>query len=283
MSIEKYRKMVVPEHRRPKFLAWLLENLQRVDDSECLLLEIDPAFDIDKALGEQLDVTGTIVGRERQVNFEPPLGISPVLDDEMYRVLQKAKISINQWDGTLPSLWELWERLFPQYAFVMYDNQNMTLDLYIMGDTSIMERELFSRGYVAPKPEGVRIRYEFILPPVFLEREIYIGGNIAGDDNYINIPHKTLEDVNAPEGLVYVGAVIAADDSYIKLDDLIIKDLSMAGQIYPGTMAAENQLVNISTGDISIRSRFLSEFPGETLEGMKDKSLFRLSYIRKNK
>jgi len=161
-SNRHYLSRVAPQHKKPKFLKWLETNVQPFFDGELLLKAMDSAFDLTKSFGVQMDVTGELVGRDRVLSFDPSDGSSPVLDDETYRLLQKAKISMNQWDGTIPGVVALWENLFPDYRIVVQDNQDMTMTLYVVGHVSPLEQELMAAGYVAPKPMGVFIRFTFI-------------------------------------------------------------------------------------------------------------------------
>jgi hypothetical protein len=86
-----------------------------------------PKFDLDQAAGDQLDIIGLWVGVGRRVKtppigvyfsldivsvgfdqgvwqgpFDPSMGIT-LLDDDTYRLLIRAKIGANHWDGTLAS------------------------------------------------------------------------------------------------------------------------------------------------------------------------------------
>jgi len=144
-------------------MKWLDANLHPLLDARILLEDMDRAFDLDYSVGAQMDVTGDIVGRERTLSFDPEDGSSPVLDDEMYRMLQRAKIIMNQWDGTIPGAMELWDNLFPHYGLVIQDNQDMTMELIITGTTTPLERELIIRGYLGPKAMGVWIRFNFVM------------------------------------------------------------------------------------------------------------------------
>lgn len=162
MRNEKYLNKVTSQHKtKPKFMTWLEENLKVIDGISDVLENMDLEFDIYKARGKQLDILGDIVGRSRSLDFQPADGSDPRLNDDLYRIVQLAKISINQWDGTIPGVVELWKNLFPEYQIIIQDNQDMTMNLSIIGLTSAFEKELMSRGYIAPKPEGVRLNYEF--------------------------------------------------------------------------------------------------------------------------
>jgi hypothetical protein len=170
-----YINRVPPQHKRPNFTRWLSANLDPLHDVETLLDGMREAFDLDSAAGAQLDVIGQITGRGRVLSFDPMDGSSPVLDDDIYRLLIKAKISVNQWDGTIPGVMELWENLFPEYRLIMQDNQDMTMDLYVIGLVTPLEQELMQRGYIAPKPMGVLVNFIFTDYDRFEATDYYAG------------------------------------------------------------------------------------------------------------
>ena len=176
-SNNHYLSRVVPQHRKPKFLKWLETNIQPFYEAETLLKALDGHFDLSQSVGVQMETTGDIVGRERTLSFDPVCGASPVLDDETYRLLQRAKISINMWDGTIPGVLSLWENLFPEYGLIIQDNQDMTMDLYVIGLVKPLEMELLAKGYIAPKPMGVLIRFVFVYEHEPMEHVFYIAGH----------------------------------------------------------------------------------------------------------
>ena len=139
-----YLKRITSEHKKPKFTKWLETNLTFVDDITNITNELDLLFELDNAAGNRLDILGEILGRKRLLDFEPANGASPLLDDEMYRSLQKAKICVNHWDGTIPSAVELWKNLFPKYEIMVVDNQDMTISVYI--EPSLNPTPLFGQS-----------------------------------------------------------------------------------------------------------------------------------------
>jgi len=167
-SNEHYLHRIAPQHRQPNFMEWLTANLSPHLDAENILKSLDEVFDLDNARGVQLDILGQLVGRSRLLSFNPSDGSSPLLDDYTYEMLIRAKISTNQWNGTIPDVLELWSTLFPDYQLFIQDNQDMTMELYVVGLVTPLEMELMARGYIAPKPMGVRINYNF---PVLREYE----------------------------------------------------------------------------------------------------------------
>lgn len=138
-----YLKLVTSQHYdKPKFITWLTANLDILDDADTIIKNIDAAFDIDSALGSQLDTMGQVLGVSRYLTFQPSVD-SPTLDDEAYRFVLKAKIAQNQWDGTAPGLTDLWNNLFPLAPINIVDNQDMTCDItFISQNFTTLQREL---------------------------------------------------------------------------------------------------------------------------------------------
>lgn len=183
MDINRYLNLITSEHReQPNFITWLSAPLQIADDTVTMLKEFDSKFDLDLAVGSQLDILGSIVGVERVVNFQPTGGISPILDDESYKLVIKAKIAQNQWDGTLPGLTSIWSSIFPTVAIIVKDNLNMTADVALIGIGSTFERELTENGYIIPRPEGVKYNYYFTDNIIFgfdIDNSYYSGFDVG--------------------------------------------------------------------------------------------------------
>lgn len=158
MAIESYLDLVTSQHRdKEKFIRWLSAVLEKADDAENVASSIPNAFHIENAVGAQLNTLGGLVGRSRYLPFQLADGTSPVLDDHNYRVALKAKIAQNQWDGTLPQIYELWSDLFPEARLKIKDNQDMTMKATIRGELGLQSIELVTLGYILPKPSGVQL------------------------------------------------------------------------------------------------------------------------------
>jgi len=168
MAIDKYLDLITSQHKtQPKFKAWLSSALNLVDDGITLSKKMPDFFDIDAAVGRQLDILGEIIGRSRKVDFQPTDGSSPVLDDIHFRLILKTKIATNQWDGTITQIRELWGDIFESLKLVMMDNQDMSISLGVVGLTSQLEKDLIAHGYILPKPAGVRANYSFYEDAIF--------------------------------------------------------------------------------------------------------------------
>lgn len=102
MTIKKYVDNITSQHRdKPKFISWLTKSLTILDHAYQGTKSIDINFDLDNAIGRQLDSLGIMIGRSRTLTFQPMHGRDPVLDDETYRLVLKTKVDINMWERTI--------------------------------------------------------------------------------------------------------------------------------------------------------------------------------------
>lgn len=177
MSIDDYLNQVTSQYQSsPKFMAWIKHHIDTLDGAKEILKNFNFYYDIDEAVGKQLDVLGETVGRKRQLNFQPLNGSSPILDDETYRLVIKAKIAMNMWDGLLESMYDIWDNIFTDIKLEIEDNQNMTINAYIVGFVNQIRQYLVQEGMIVPKPEGVKINY---YTKSYIEDDLYIGMTIC--------------------------------------------------------------------------------------------------------
>jgi hypothetical protein len=187
MTISNYIDLITSQHKtKPNFIAWLSSALNMVNDNVVITNLIPTSFDVDTAIGMQLDTLGEIIGRSRTLNFQPSGGSSPTLDDVNYRIALKAKISQNQWDGTTPQIYEIWNNLFPNVTLSVVDNQNMTISVLLEGQLEAVVQEMLAAGYIVPKPVGVGLT---IIEVTNISDTTYIGVLVTGIDSItITIP-----------------------------------------------------------------------------------------------
>jgi hypothetical protein len=179
-----YTELITSQHRdKPKFRDLVGAVSGCFSDISALHLDLVGKFDIDTAVGDQLDIIGKWVGLSRKIRaallvyfsfdtaglgfdegniqgpFDPSTGLVS-LDDETYRVMLKARIGANHWDGTMPALSAVYSRAFAGTGATVFavDNQDMSMDFYIVGsEPSALMAELLKGGYFPLKPAGVRI------------------------------------------------------------------------------------------------------------------------------
>lgn len=250
MPIGYYQNLLSSEYQppsSPKWNALLQLLLKKFDDASQCLVQMDTVFDLDYAVGVQLDSRGAIEAVSRTLPFNPrgtgivtvnpvftatvlwvsggqfitdgswnglpitlptgtytistvptptsldltaPLGFgltgvgysvngaSQVLDDATYRLLIKATIAQNQWDGTITGMQPIWQSLFPGGTIIIADNQDMTADIILAGSFSSIIVDMINNGMIVPRPEGVLYNYEFPTLPVFGfgEENAYVSG-----------------------------------------------------------------------------------------------------------
>ncbi len=159
IDITTYLNRITSEHKtKPKFMSMVEARLRPFIDLFELLETFDAAFDLDTAVGNQLDIIGEYVGLKRQLDFQP-FCTDAILTDDYYRMLLKAKISLNNWDGTSEGVKKIWSAVFPDYEIQIVDNQDMTMEARIIGVQSIFENELIQHRKITPKPMVVFVEY----------------------------------------------------------------------------------------------------------------------------
>lgn len=165
--IEEYLNIITSEHRnQPKYIAMLTAYFQKLQHAVNVLNAWDEHFHIEDAVGAQLDQLGEIIGRNRVLNFQPD-GHSARLDDETYRMILKAKILQNQWDGTIYGMQKLFKAVFPDMELILIDHQNMTITAAVVGLSDSLQLQLLRQGYILPKPEGVQMNVTIIDGKIF--------------------------------------------------------------------------------------------------------------------
>lgn len=133
-----------------KLIRGLVESVQGVEDA---LQQVHVGFDIDVAEGDQLDVVGALVGQARNG-----------MDDDDYRRIIRAKISVNRSKGTIADVIKVADLvIYDEDAYLHVDNtgiaslklivEDIVLDWEVAELTIKMLRDTVSGG--------VRIVLEF--------------------------------------------------------------------------------------------------------------------------
>lgn len=183
-SITGYTDRITSEHQGlPNFSAVLSAVLQPVADIAQTIGSLPAAFDLDSAVGAQLDIVGLWVGISRQLSeplvgvyfsfdslnlgfdqgtwqgpFDPTSGLVS-LPDDAYRALLYATIGANQWDGTIPGAYAVWDLLFGSSEKVLIqDFGDMSMLTALMDKSANATiNALFTTGAIRLKPAGVRL------------------------------------------------------------------------------------------------------------------------------
>lgn len=186
-TLAQYLSLVTPQHRNaPRFMAALATLLQPFVDQQALLGSLPDAFDLDDAVGAQLDAVGLWIGETRFLKtplagaffsfddpklgwgaghwkgpFDATTGLAR-LDDDTFRTLLRAKIAANHWDGTLAGAAAALAYIYrdPATRVFIQDNQDETISFNVAGQPlSAVDLALLTGGYIPLKPAGVSLSY----------------------------------------------------------------------------------------------------------------------------
>ncbi|KVD52052.1 DUF2612 domain-containing protein [Burkholderia ubonensis] len=188
-DLNDYTALITSKHRdKPRYMATITAVVQPLVDQMNLLASMPGKFDLDVAVGDQLDTVGLWVGVSRRIRtpltgiyfsfdtaglgfdqgiwkgpFDPDTGLT-VLDDDTYRLVIRAKIGANRWDGTLASSAAILNSIFGSDTHVFIeDHQDMSMTIGLSGKVpSAVFLALLAGGYIPLKPEGVRVNYTIV-------------------------------------------------------------------------------------------------------------------------
>lgn len=162
-----YTDLITTEHSdKPNYMAMVLATISPMAGNIDLLATLPGIFDIDTAVGDQLDKVGEWIGPSRSLDQE--VGGVTVLDDDHYRLFLKASILRNKWDGTIPDAYAIWATLNTGFDIIIIDNQDMTMLFGLVGGTpDALTLALLQSGYLTPRPMGVLSLGYFTNFPLF--------------------------------------------------------------------------------------------------------------------
>lgn len=184
-QVSDYTSLITSEHnQRPNFTAMISAIAAGSVDGQNLLASFVSLFDLDQAVGQQLDCIGQWVGVTRnlavpltgvyfsfdtaKVGFDQGSWFGPgnpianliTLPDDSYRILLRGQIAANQWDGTVPGAYHIWSLAFQlnQFAVLIQDNQDMSITIIFLTQIlSAVVKALLLNGLLIARPAAVRI------------------------------------------------------------------------------------------------------------------------------
>lgn len=182
--VSHYLDYVTSEHAdKTKFLHTICVITTPLCEALNQLRQMPGLYDVDSAIGEQLDVVGQWVGLTRKIKTPLPpsatqfsfditslgfdqgfwdgpftslFGIT-LLDDPHYRLLIKAKIITNHWYGSIEEAYAAYNELFLglDSHILIKDFGNLTMGLGITGIPDAITLALLNGGYLNIRPAGV--------------------------------------------------------------------------------------------------------------------------------
>jgi len=185
-STYSYTKLITSEHAdKAKFMATVSASFQPFADLLDLYSQVPTLYDVDQAVGAQLDIIGQWVGRNRNLSlpiagvyfafdtpglgFDQGVWLGPYdsatgvvsLSDQYFRLLIKSAIMNNQWNGSLADAYLFAGQVFDAfgYSFVINDYCNLTMSLEIQGPANPppLVVALLTGGYFDIRPAGILI------------------------------------------------------------------------------------------------------------------------------
>ena len=169
---------------KPKAVAWY-EIARKLGGSiEAAAQAVRKSYDIDTAVGEQLNVIGRIVVAPR--SFVGSIPMNPALfdltdgdefgddgamfsaltidqdgqlSDDLYRLVIKAKIIKNNGDATIESILDGMNFLLPRADVLrVTDGEDMSFSIEFYGQITNLERYALLNEGLVPKPQAVRFK-----------------------------------------------------------------------------------------------------------------------------
>ena len=173
---EQAQSRVYAQYRnKPKAFEWVGINGELGNEIETAYQDILLSYDIDSANTEELNILGRIVVINRSfeaaidipsylfgsaqfgsAQFRAASGVTDQsLNDDVYRVLIKAKIAKNNNDATLDGIIQAISFMVETTDIQIEDPENMSFSM-IFGSLTDLERLVLSTFNIVPKPQGVR-------------------------------------------------------------------------------------------------------------------------------
>jgi hypothetical protein len=188
-----YADLLILQYRGKERAYATIEALALLGVVNQLPLTVQDAFDLDTAVGVQLDVLGKYVGVSRNgYTFSAAV----VLTDDEYRLLIKVAIVRNYSGSSLKDIQDLLFQFFPE-TLLVFDYLGMRISYFFnasIGSQALAE--VFVESGVLPKPMGVEMGvlvYSFDIDNFFgCQTYLTAAHNVHGFNTY------TVYDMDAP-------------------------------------------------------------------------------------
>lgn len=187
MTTDEYVALITQEHiDKPKFVATVTASVSPFAKLQEVMRKFISDFDVDSAIGAQLDQVGLWVGVSRTIGVpiagyyfswddvasdgwdngvwkgigDPDSGFTQ-LPDDIYRSLIKAKIQANHWRGDIAGAYDIINAaLSVDNVVKIVDNHDMTMTVQVTaGALPSIEQAIVMAGYLPIKPAGVKANY----------------------------------------------------------------------------------------------------------------------------
>ena len=184
-AVNPFPSLVTSYNQKPKFLAMIKALTDGLYSFQELANIVPSLFNIDTAVGQQLDVLGQWIGFPRTLNIskqwfsfnEPYEGFdmgewyvfgdvpytSITLTDQLYRIILKAKILVNNFNGTRPAFEAILNQLFTlsEVTYTIKQTAPMNVTVAITGQVNQIVFFLLTENIFKIIPMGVSVTWEF--------------------------------------------------------------------------------------------------------------------------
>lgn len=186
-NVTPYTSLITSEFQTAaNFMSMVTNVCQPWADVVALSQETPTLYDIDQATGAQLDAIGLWVGLPRVIQTPllvyfswdtdnlgwdqgiwygvgQPVNYAVSMDDGTYRIMLKAKIAANQWDGSTEQYLIDFQFVFAGSGITItfVDNQDDTIDIYFSAKPSAILIGLLQNDYLPLRPAGVLQTFHF--------------------------------------------------------------------------------------------------------------------------
>jgi len=185
-TLEGYLELIPPANaEQADFMSSVSAAIEDIIDDGTLVSSLPLLYDLESAVGDQLDTVGIWIGLSRKVSVPianvyfslstENLGLDQgylkgrgdsmsgvtSLDDTTYRLMLQIKIAANHWDGTLAQAQEILARIMtssPLTKLMVIDNFDMTMTIGLAG---IIPGQIFIellKNYMSLRPAAVGLK-----------------------------------------------------------------------------------------------------------------------------
>lgn len=154
-----YANLLIIQYRNLPNARGTIESLVGESYADGISLDVLNAFDLETAVGQQLDILGKYIGLSRQVKIFLPNQTTRLNDDD-YRTLFKLKLITNNGRASTGEIKKSLYELFPDTIRV-YDNRDMSYT-YFVSDTLQDLMTIIVSEELLPLPMSVEYRLIFV-------------------------------------------------------------------------------------------------------------------------
>jgi hypothetical protein len=184
--VTQYIQGITSEHAdKPNFTSMVTTTVQPFANSAALYASIPILYDLDNAVGVELDTLGQWVGVTRYLSspitgvyfafdtsglgfdrgvwmgpFDPSTGLVR-LPDEYYKLVILARILNNNWDGSKTQAYVMADIIFLPFGFTYYidDHADLSISIGILGPTPppALLTALLNSGKLDLKPATIHV------------------------------------------------------------------------------------------------------------------------------